>query len=336
MDRGGIAMADEKNKTIIISKNIINAEYNYNATEENVLTLMSERVQHLMSTDAKEVVANMNGIDVKLGYAIEFKANEVSKNKNFNKFKETMLEMFKKEPIHYVFKDASGNMRDRYCRPFSSLDIAKNSVIAYIDFVTMQFLLYYGKGTGANYVNLHTAMNIRSVFGKRLYKKLVGYKDKGVFTYKIEDIIREWNLTEWTVKKGKIKGYIEKAVESINKTQDEIKVSFQQILEIVDGVGRPRIKEYKFIIKNLKESEGARIQRIDKNNYMNVYRILQDIGYKDAANQVADKIIDTDGGEKLINKYAYYCDRIAKKQIQKAQLMASMKKIINEEYLEQK
>ena len=330
-------MAEEKkDKTIIISKNIINAEYNYNATEENVLTLMSERVQHLMSTDAKEVTQNLGGIDIKIGYAIEFRATDVSKNKNFEAFKETMLKMYKKDPIHYLFKDKDGNVRDRYCRPFSSLDVGKDSAIAYIDYVTMQFLLYYGKGTGANYVNMHTAMNIRSVYGKRLYKKLVGYKDKGAFTFKMEDIIREWHLTAETVKQGKVKRYIEKAVESINKTQKEINVSFQQVLEVVDGVGRPRIKEYKFAIQDLKESEGARIQRIDKNNYMNVYRILQDIGYKDAANQVADKIIDTDAGEKLINKYAYYCDRIANKQIQKAQLIASMKKIINEEYLEQK
>ena len=328
-------MSDEKNnKTIMISKNIINAEYNYNATEENVLTLMSERVQHLMSTDAKEVVANMNGIDVKIGYAIKFKASEVSKNKNFQKFKETMLEMYKKEPIHYVFKDKDGNLRDRYCRPFSSIELGKDDAIAYIDYVTLEFLLYYGKGTGANYVNLNTALNIRSVFGKRLYKKLVGYKDKGFFTYKIEDIIREWNLTEVTVKKGKIKGYIEKAVESINKTQDEIKVSYQTILEVTEGAGRPHVKSYQFIIKNIKESDGDRVKRIDKNNYFQVYRILQILGFTDVANQVTDKIIDTDGGEKLIKKFAYYSNRVAQRNILKKQLVAAMKKIINEEYLQ--
>ena len=330
-------MEEEKNnKTIMISKNIINAEYNYNATEENVLTLMSERVQHLMSTDVKEVTTTMFGVDVKVGYAIEFKASEVSKNKNMEKFKETMLAMYKKEPIHYVYKDLNGNTRDRYCRPFSSLDVGKDNVVAYIDYVTLEFLLYYGKGTGANHINLYSALNIKSVYGKRLYKKLVGYKDKGVYTYRVDDIIREWHLSEAIVKKGKIKVYLERGVEAINKGQSEIKVSFQPVIELTNGMGRPRIKEYLFTIKDLKETEGDRVNRIDKNNYLKVYRILQTIDIKDAAASVTDKIIDTDGGEKLINKWTYYCKRVSQQNMTNKQVVAAMKKIINEEYLEQK
>lgn len=209
---------------ILYPKSAAFGRYNMTELADNILTIISRNLQGYMSHSLTKLKPDILG-EISL---------RVDTNELVGDDKGTFLKEVDRMMTHKFTFWWRG---DRI--PNGTKNVETTGVIistmhnyvgtSYVDLVVnkwaLPFLLYYGKGNGANLVNWKTSLSLPGKYTKRIHKILSGYVDAGTYEYSIEKFRYEFEIpagyTNATIKRD----IITPAIKNINKFEEDFNVS---------------------------------------------------------------------------------------------------------------
>lgn len=175
---------------LIQPNNVTFGQYSLNPVQENVLTLIMDRLQSHMTT--KEEIPK----DLFNQPYVEIECDEAGGQNSKHQVKKAVHDMASK---YFSFKwvhpkwnkniETSGTIITTYH------DIkATNKIILNFNAWAIPFLIYYGEGVGGTRYSKAIALSLAGESTKRIYKIICRWQDKGIYYMKIEDFRRDLDL----------------------------------------------------------------------------------------------------------------------------------------------
>lgn len=284
-------------------KNVTFGRYNFNSTQENVLNAVIMAIQEHMSKTKKIPRDLFNQPYVEIDTSLLGKGN----NKHFvlQEIKGMIGKLFEFRWVHpeiHKTIDTSGTF-------ITTAHSVKETSKIYVNFNLwcIPFLLYYGKGVGGTVFSPLITFHLKSEFSKRIYKIICSYKDKGVYIYKINDLIKDFMLTGTMVENKNIKRKIfEKAKKQIDESGSSITFDF----EFAFRGQKPEGKKPKSNVVVLHIHDSNRKKKPDSiegaHMYQFVFSVLNGVWpslVSDKAMRIADRITESGFLEKIYYRF---------------------------------
>jgi len=181
----------QSSKIVLIEPNsVTNAKYDFSAIQENILVCIIAAWQKFMTNGGVPVEGGIHYDLFKKPY-VRIKTSEVAKGNNKSYVWDQLREMRKKDftfTYSKKFKDKIVNEKVNTALINTIRNVEGSD---YIDVSVSEwaipYLLYFGKGVGGTIFNKVTALCLRSVYSKRIYKLCKQWEDKGGFTITVKE-----------------------------------------------------------------------------------------------------------------------------------------------------
>lgn len=219
---------------VLQPNNVTFGRYDYTATQENVLTLISDSLQEYM-TKGKEIprdLFNQPYVEISAGDAIN------GNNKAYV-LKQVQGMMKKTFQFKWVHPDVHKTI-DTTGVVVSTVHSIKGTDRVIINFNpwVIPFLIYYGKGVGGTWFNPALSVRLKSEYAKRIYKIICSQKDRSTYVYWITDIIKDFELEDKPA--------------LMDNTAMRIRI-FEPAKKKITASGSPITFDYEFMYKGVKQ-----------------------------------------------------------------------------------
>lgn len=327
---------------MMLSKCITDARLDYNATQLNILACIIKQLQEYMSTDGNKIQSFIHNECGSIGWWVTINRKEVSTKRG--NVVEDSIEAMKQIGVDFrlrTWRNPRTNevynnvdVHQQIIDQIVTHDSDKSKVEVCISVNALPFLLYYGKGVGGNLIDYyHVTKTLKSKYAKMLYAKICGYINKGIYLYYIDELCRNWSISDASRRANRHTEYIRKAIDEINSNNVGITIDMKTILKC-EGQGRPKVIAYEMTI-NSDSNNNSNTEDLHK-QYRTIYNIVTKImGANNNTIQIVDRIIDKDKGQLLIGKCQYYNDLKMRSQINQAQYNGAIRTIIDREYIKE-
>ena len=183
-DKEKTVLNSESNSITLVQPNKFTmAKYDYSACQENVLTcILSELQAHM--TNEKQIDRDLWGRPV-----VILSAKNIAEGNNKHYVIKQLKEL-RKVDISFTYTRKDGKEEDVYTGLINTIRTVQESdrIEVEISLWAIPFLLYWGKGVGGTIFNKLTALKLRSIYAKRLYKICSKYKDRGGFVMELDEL----------------------------------------------------------------------------------------------------------------------------------------------------
>jgi len=194
------------NGTIIQPNSLTNGRYEFTALQKNIIYIA---LSHIRKDMTKEKLSNKNLFD---DYVIDIKISSLAKSKNYTEIIEAAEGMMKK-PVKYQYTtvDEGG----KKVRKFSVATVLVNTAIhehgsdivkLTISKMAVPYILYIGQG----FTELQgtIALNLISIYAKRLYEMCCRWKDVGGFVMSLDEFKTILNIEKKYPQISQLRQYI--------------------------------------------------------------------------------------------------------------------------------
>jgi hypothetical protein len=237
---------------VLQPNNVTFGRYDYTATQENVITLVSEALQDYM-TKGKEIprdLFNQPYVEISAGDAADG-------NNKFRVLKEVQGMMRKTFQFKWVHPEVHKTIETTgvVVSTVHSIKGTDRIVINFNPWV-IPFLIYYGKGVGGTWFNPALSVGLKSEYAKRIYKIICSQKDKRTYVYWITDVIKDFELEDKPAlldNSAMKKRIFEVAKKKIDASGSPITFDFEFLYK---GVKQPNTKHASnCVVLHIKDSE---------------------------------------------------------------------------------
>lgn len=246
---------------ILQPKSVVFASYSLSEWQENIMTLIMEQLQSYMSKSISLLMPDVLGeINIRIDCS---KICGDDKKKALQQIEKLMEHKFE----FWWQNNLLVNKKSQKVETKGVIISTYHNYVGtpYIDLVinkwSLPFLLYFGPGIGANQYLKSTALSIPGKYAKRLYKILIGYIDKGSFSYKISNLRTEFQIpdsyTTATIKRS----IIMPSVEALNTYMKDMHVEAKFIVSEeakakaeANGIKKPPYDTIIFTMESVKQN----------------------------------------------------------------------------------
>ena len=204
-------------KGIIVQPNKVTmAITNHNNTQQDVLTLVIERIQKYLIT--KQHIQT----DLFLNPIIKIDTHKIAHKKNKTSVIKEIVKMCK-EGVCFNYKDLNNCEKELYAPLFISVENIKKTkfVDITINEYTIPYLVYWGKEVGGTFFQTKTALQLSGTYTKTLYKFCCMWRKKGKKTLTISLFRKFLCIKDKYARLSDIKKFIlNPARESLKNTAD--------------------------------------------------------------------------------------------------------------------
>ena len=281
---------------------VTNARYDFSAAQENVLTLMIDAIQKHM-TKEKPIQTDLFGEPIIVVDTKELGAN----NKSY--YWREIDEMRKKDfEFDWVRPTDNKHIKTRGSIITTIHNVRETTLIEVtINKWAIPYLLYWGKGVGGTIFNKVTALTVKGVYAKRLYKLCKRWEDQGGFSMPLDELRAMLGIEGRYKTIGNLKLRVLDAAAKELKERADVYFSYS-----LDKVGGSR--SYNFIHIAIHANDKNRATGKKSDMYVFVYNMLT-LAYpvikSSAARDIADHIsLNNEAFERL-----YYRLKELKKEL---------------------
>lgn len=315
---------------LIQPNNMTFGKYKISAMQENILTLISDRLQAFVTRNIDIPK------DIFRQPYVEIHCDDAGGMNNKAKVKQEALDLCNKtfafkwnHPYHKAVETEGVLITTVHNIKRS------NSIIVNFNIWAIPFLIYYGTGVGGTRFNKGVALSFSSVYTKRLYKIICSKRDLKEFYYNIVSF-REDLAIPASYDNAKIEERILKAsMESINDSSSDVNFTYKMICRNKAKGKKPKHDTIVLFMQS-KETKASKKARMTM--YNEVYRWMCNI-YKnkyesDKALEITDKLEGLEVIERVHGRIKYYDDMITsgKNGMTTAKAYNSLAVMLYEEY----
>ena len=318
----------EKEFTMIMPNNVTFGQYHITEWQENLLTLIGEKLQNHITR--KEDIP----LDLFNQPYIEILCDEAGGKNNKSKVKDEIKGLCQKmftfswvSPNIHKTIETTGNIINTYH------DVkGTNKVILNFNVWAIPFLLYYGIGVGGTRFCKGIALKLRGNYTKRLYKIICSQQDREEYYYKIDKFREDFKVPE------RYKNFdIERMIlipsrDRIKESGSHVWFEYEMICKYPMKGRKPKADTILFRVKtkNPKEVGGEHFQQ-----YNFVYNWLKrafEFPTDDSVLKAVEKITDLGRLREVYERCCYYDDRVSSGQQTGTHANNSLLKMLREEF----
>lgn len=323
-----ITMPSEAEIMNIQPNNVTFGQYSITEWQENILTLISDKLQKHMTRE-QQIPRDLFNQPY-----VEIVCDEAGGKNNKAKVKAEALDLTKKNfsfrwkhPTAHKDVETSGTIIT------TVHDIKKtNRIIINFNPWAIPFLLYYGVGVGGTRYSKSLALTLRGNYTKRIYKILCSQRDKKKYFYSIDQLKRDLEIPEVYSNAQIDQKILKPAKERIKESGSDIWFDYELICKHPVKGRKPKADTVVFSIHTLnpKETDGEQFER-----YAFVYRWISGAmgnPTNDRAVKAIEKITTMDALDEVYERCCYYDDRVTSGQQNKQHAYNALLKMLREEF----
>ncbi len=208
---------------ILQPKSSILGKYSFGEWQEDIMTLIMEQLQGRMSTSLSALKQDVIG-EITLRVDCSVIAGD-DKKKILGEIDKMM-----KDPFEFWWQSDLAPSGTAKVETKGVLISTYHNYVgtSYVDLVinkwALPFLLYFGRGIGANRFRRDAALVMSGRYTKRLYKLLAGYVDRGSYDYPIAAMRTDYKIPESYTTASIKRSIIEPAVKQINAYAEDFEI----------------------------------------------------------------------------------------------------------------
>jgi len=311
---------------LVEPKNITFGRRDYDAIQENVITLLSDAVQDHVSNKIPLQTDLFNQPYVRIV------ADEASGEKNKNRLMRSIRELFSKpfemrwaHPQTHKTIDTTGVL-------VTALHDVKgtNYVELTINVWAIPFFLYYGKGVGGTRFNKYLALRIKGKYSKRIYKLLSANKDKLEYSYDIEQFIKDFAVPDYYTNTHIKKEILEKAKQELDEVNADVRFDYEMITKRPINGRKPKADTivFKIIQTHPREAGGEQWQMYNF-VYTEIFHALNVT--TNVPVTCADKIVEMGLLKQTYERFNYWYNQRVSGKLHREHYNNKIKKYLREE-----
>lgn len=311
---------------LIEPKNITFGRRDYDAIQENIITLLSDAVQNHVSNKSPLQTDLFNQPIVRIT------ADEASGENRKMYLIKSAREMFKKTfKMRWVHPETHKTIDSEGVLVTMLHDVkGTNCVDLTINVWAIPFLLYYGKGVGGTRFNKYLALRIKGKYAKRIYKVLSANRDKLEYFYDIEQFVKDfavpYNYTNTHIKKK----ILEPAKQELNEANADVRFDYEMITRKKVRGRKPKADTiaFKIIQPHPRETGGEQWQMYNF-VYTEIFHALNVT--TNVPVTCADKIVDLGILKQAYERFEFWYNQRASGELHREHYNNKIKKYLREE-----
>ena len=313
---------------MIVPNNVTFGQYYITEWQENLLTIISDKLQKHITRE-QEIPRDLFNQPY-----VEIICDDAGGRNNKSKVKEEVKDLCKKAfKFSWLHPEIHKTVESNGVIITTCHDIkGSNKMILTLNLWAIPFLLYYGIGVGGTRYNKAIALSLRGNYTKRLYKIVCSQQDRNEYYYPIEKFRDDFQIPEKYTNFDLERMILKPSRERIQDSGSHVWFEYELICKYPVKGRKPKADTIFFRIKTLhpKEAGGVRQQE-----YMFVYNwIKRAMGHpsNDSALQAVEKITALGRLTDVYERCCYYDDRVVSGKQAMDHAQNSLLKMLREEF----
>lgn len=312
---------------LIQPNNVTFGQYNISEWQENILTLINDKLQKHMTREA-DFSKDLFGQPY-----IEITCDEAGGRNNKAKVIEEALDLTKK---HFSFRW----LHPKIHKTIETTGVlitnvhnikGTNQITININPWAIPVLLYYGVGVGGTRYGKSLALTIRGNHAKRLYKIIYSQQDKSEYYYAIDKFKKDFGISDKADNYYISKKILEPAKKRIKESGSPVWFDFEMIAKSPIKGRKPKADTIVLYIKTLHPKEAGGEQH---EIYSYVYRWMTWC-YPTGNSKpfdITEKLTNTGRLMDVYKRAIYYEDKVSTGAMTREHAQNSLKKMLFDEY----
>jgi len=245
----------EKEIMMIVPNNVTFGQYHVSEWQENLLTLIGDKLQKHISRE-QELPRDLFNQPY-----VEILCDEAGGKNNKNKIKEEVRDLCKKPfTFSWVHPEIHKTVESTGTIITTWHDVkGTNRLILNFNIWAIPFLLYYGIGVGGTRYSKNIALSLRGNYTKRLYKIVCSQQDRNVYYYSIDRFRRDLFISEKYTNANIEQMILKPSRERIIQSGSHVWFDYEMICKHPQAGRKPKSDTIIFHIKTLHPKEAERL-----------------------------------------------------------------------------
>ena len=318
----------EEEIMLIQPNNVTFGQYNISEWQENLLTLISDKIQKHMTRE-EELPRDLFNQPY-----VTIRCDEAGGRNNKTKVLKEALDLTKKNfsfrwvhpKIHKTIETVGAII--------TTIHNIKgtNQVMININPWAIPFLIYYGVGVGGTRYSKGLALGLRGNYTKRLYKIICSQRDRKQYYYPILQLRKDLEIPEVYSNAQIDQKILRPAKERIKESGSDVWFDYQLICKYPIKGRKPKADTVVFNINTLhpREEGGEQYEQ-----YSFVYRWISnamDNPTNNKAVKAVDKIAELGRLKNVYERCCYYDDRVCTGEMTRKHAENALLKMLREEF----
>ena len=318
----------EKEIMMIVPNNVTFGQYHVSEWQENLLTLIGDKLQKHITR--QQVIPR----DLFNQPYVEILCDEAGGKNHKSMVKKEVLDLCRKTfTFSWVHPEVHRTIESTGVIITTYHDIkGTNKVILNLNLWAIPFLLYYGIGVGGTRYNKAIALSLRGNYTKRMYKIICSQQDRSEYYYTLDKFREDFKIPEKYTNAGIERMILKPAQERIRESGSHVWFEYELTTRHPIKGRKPKADTIILRIKSEhpKVAGGEQYQE-----YYFVYRwISSAMGNptNDSALQAVDKIVASGRLKEIFERCCYYDDRVASGQQTSIHAKNAILKMLREDF----
>ena len=318
----------EEEIMLIQPNNVTFGQYNISEWQENLLTLISDKLQKHMTRkeELPRDLFNMPYVTVKCDDAGGKNHKSMVLREALDLAKKIFSFRWVHPKIHKTIETTGAII--------TTIHNIKgtNQIIININPWAIPFLVYYGVGVGGTRYSKGLALGLRGNYTKRLYKIICSQRDRKQYYYPIQQLRKDLEIPEKHTNNDIDRRILKPAKERIKESGSDVWFDYEMICKYPVKGRKPKADTVLFTINTLhpREEGGEQYEQ-----YSFVYRWVSsamDHPTNDRAVKAVDKIAELGRLKNVYERCCYYDDKVCAGDMVRKHAENALLKMLREEF----
>lgn len=319
----------EEEIMLIQPNNVTFGQYNISEWQENLLTLISDKLQKHMTRE-EELPCDLFNMPY-----VTIRCDEAGGQNNKTKVIKEATDMLSKR---FSFRWKHPKIDKEVETIGGSILIAihnikgTNQIMLTLNPWAIPFLVYYGVGVGGTRYSKGLALGLRGNYTKRLYKIICSQRDRKEYYYSIQQLRKDLEIPEKHSNNDIDRKILKPAKERIKESGSDVWFDYKLFCKYPVKGRKPKADTVIFTINTLhpREEGGEQYEQ-----YSFVYRWVSsamDHPTNDRAVKAVDKIAELGRLKNVYERCCYYDDKVCAGDMVRKHAENSLLKMLREEF----
>ena len=319
----------EEEIMLIQPNNVTFGQYNISEWQENLLTLISDKLQKHMTRE-EELPRDLFNQPY-----VTIRCDEAGGRNNKTKvIKEAIDLLGKRFSFRWKHPKMGKDIETIGGSVITTIHNIKgtNQITVNLNPWAIPFLIYYGVGVGGTRYSKGLALGLRGNYTKRLYKIICSQRDRHEYYYSIQQLRKDLEVPEKHTNNDIDRKILKPAKERIKESGSDVWFDYELICKYPVKGRKPKADTVVFTIHTLhpREEGGEQYEQ-----YSFVYRWIinaMDNPTNDNAVKAVDKITELGRLKEVYERCCYYDDRVCSGVQSRIHAQNALLKMLREEF----
>jgi hypothetical protein len=318
----------DKEIMMIVPNNVTFAQYHITEWQENVITLIGDKLQDHV-TRKRELPR-----DIFNQPYVEIECDEAAGKNHKSMMKKEIVEL-RKKPFVFSWRhpDMNKDIETDGVIITTIHDIkGTNRLVLTLNIWAIPFLLYYGIGVGGTRYNKTIALSLRGNYTKRLYKMIMSQQDRAEYYYPLEKFRSDLQIPDNYTNGNIDQKILKPSQERIQNSGSDVWFEYEMFAKYPTAGRKPKADTIKFKIHTTNPQKAGGDQAIYYTKVYNWTKRAFGNPTNDSALNAVEKIAKTDRLKDVYERCIYYEERVARQEQTMTHVNNSFLKMLREEF----